>query len=285
MMHGSSGWSPIGDGAQQEWDRKSPSNFQYHANAATNYPPTENWREASRHRNAPPRLRGRGWETMNAGGCLGDDGKLGLSPMVGVEMKSSASGCSGKSPRLLKPSPSDLQLEPGRTRDGNLMGRQATDIHEGMRWRFSAPWAPSGEYDADVAKANRNRSALGTTTQASLGDSDVTDVHDGRLPRGRSIPRAPDESYGVGGLPRQLPHMRSSLDAVAYGRDIDGSGSGGAIPWAAEGRLRTMETGWSRERRNTDIHRGVGEPEGSSSRMIPVGHEQCAGRRLQQVLR
>ena len=79
--------------------------------------------------------------------------------------------------------------------------------------------------------------------------------------------------------------MRSSLDAVAYGRDIDGSGSGGAIPWAAEGRLRTMETGWSRERRNTDIHRGVGEPEGSSSRMIPVGHEQCAGRRLQQVLR
>ena len=227
---------------------------------------------------------------MDPNASLGEDSP-GQSPLTynGVGMSPTKVGGvwarGSLSPRSLKTSVSEpLFLPDGRTRDGNLIERHATDIHEGKPWRKNVPWAPKEDYDADIAKDAGNRSDLGTTAQNSLRNSvqrDATDIHEGR-PWRRSIPWAPSENYGQGDPHPQPPHMRSEVDSVIYGRDIDGSGSGGEVPEWAQG-LSTTEMGWSMTRRRSNIHRGVGEPEASSSLRLPVGHEQCAGRRLQQV--
>ena len=240
----------LADGAQVQWDRKAPANFQAHANATTIHPPIspENWSaiQASRYgagpsgarRNAPPKLRGRGWG-MDPDACLSP---FGQSPLVynGVGMSpTKVSGVwarGGLSPRSLNVSnerglrlttsvSEPLLLPDGRTRDGNLIERHATDIHEGKPWRKDIPWAPKEDHDADAAKDARNRSDQGTKAENSSRNSvqrHATDIHEGR-PWRRSIPLAPSEYYGQSDPHPQPPHMRSEVHSVIYGRlDIYG---------------------------------------------------------------
>ena len=235
----------LADGVQVQWDRKAPANFQAHANATTIHPPisTENWSaiQASRYgtgpsgarRNAPPMLRGRGWD-MDP-----DASPFGQSPLVyngvgsptkvgGVWARGSLSPRSlnvsnEQGPRLTASASEPLLLPDGRTRDGNLIERHATDIHEGKPWRKNVPWAPREDYDADVAKDAGHRSDQGTKAQNSLHTSvqrRATDIHEGR-PWRRSIPLAPSENlYGQGDPHSQCqpPHMRSEVYSVLYGR-------------------------------------------------------------------
>jgi len=184
-------------------------------------------------------------------------------------------------------------LPEGRTRDGNLLERHATDIHEGRPWRKNVPWAPRMDYDSAAAADAAGRSDLGTKEKASIvqfvpdgASRHATDIHDGK-PWKRAVPWAPDENYGVGDPHPQPPHMRSEVDSVVYGRDIDGSGSGGEVPeWAVHlGIKDTTEMGWSMKRTRSNIHREYkGEPVATSSLHKPVGQEQCAGRRMQQIV-
>ena len=230
---------------------------------------------------------------------------MGTSPMVGFGMNSSAAGGvwargtpqdTRTTPRALKPSASEPLyhvLPEGRTRDGNLIERHATDIHEGRPWRKNVPWAPSSDYDAASATDAGNRSDLGTKEKASItqfvpdgASRHATDIHDGK-PWRRAVPWAPDENYGVGDPHPQPPHMRSEVDSVVYGRDIDGSGSGGEVPeWAVHlGITDTTQMGWSMKRSRSNIHREYkGEPAATSSLHKPVGQEQAAGRRMQQIV-
>ena len=220
-----SGHEPhLADGAQVQWDRKAPANFQAHANATTLHPPIspENWSaiQASRYgagpsgarRNAPPKLRGRGW-VMEPDACLGEDSPLfDLSPLTGVGMSPTKVGgawargslrpslsshslnvANERGPRLTTSVSEPLFLPDGRTRDGNLIERHATDIHDGMPWRRSVPWAPKENYDANAAKDAGNRSEQGTKAQNS--QRHATDIHEGN-PWRRSIPLAPSENYG-----------------------------------------------------------------------------------------
>ena len=239
----------LADGAQVQWDRKAPANFQAHANATTIHPPIspENWSaiQASRYgagpsgarRNAPPKLRGRGWG-MDPDACLSP---FGQSPLVyngvgsptkvgGVWARGSLSPRSlnvsnEQGPRLTASASEPLLLPDGRTRDGNLIERHATDIHEGKPWRKDIPWVPKEDHDADAAKDARNRSDQGTKAENSSRNSvqrHATDIHEGR-PWRRSIPLAPSEYYGQSDPHPQPPHMRSEVHSVLYGRlDIYG---------------------------------------------------------------
>ena len=154
------------------------------------------------------------------------------------------------------------------------------------------PWAPSSDYDAEAARDNNNRSDLGTKEKASIkgwlegASRQTTDIHDGK-PWKRAVPWAPAENYGVGDPHPQPPHMRSEVDSVVYGRDIDGSGSGGEVPeWAVHvGAEETAAMGWSMKRSRSNIHREYkSEPAATSSLHKPVGQEQCKGRRMQQIV-
>ena len=240
----------LADGAQVQWDRKAPANFQAHANATTIHPPIspENWSaiQASRYgagpsgarRNAPPKLRGRGWG-MDPDACLSPFGQsplvyngVGMSPtkVSGVWARGSLSPRSlnvsnERGLRLTTSVSEPLLLPDGRTRDGNLIERHATDIHEGKPWRKDIPWAPKEDHDADAAKDARNRSDQGTKAENTSRNSvqrHATDIHEGR-PWRRSIPLAPSEYYGQSDPHPQPPHMRSEVHSVIYGRlDIYG---------------------------------------------------------------
>ena len=178
-------------------------------------------------------LRGRGWD-------MGPDASpFGQSPLVyngvgsptkvgGVWARGSLSPRSlnvsnEQGPRVTASVSEPLLLPDGRTRDGNLIERHATDIHEGKPWRKNVPWAPREDYDADVAKDAGHRSDQGTKAQNSLHTSvqrRATDIHEGR-PWRRSIPLAPSENlYGQGDPHSQCqpPHMRSEVYSVLYGR-------------------------------------------------------------------
>ena len=305
---------------------RPPAN-QYHGTAysTTVHPPDDNWssiqasrygQQPSRTHNATPKLRGRTRDRRNS--CPerleGDHSPLdrsefnlvqpmGTSPMVGFGDSAPPGAVWARgspqderaSPRALKPSNSEPlyhNLPEGRTRDGNLLERHATDIHEGRPWRRAVPWAPSSDYDAEAARDNNNRSDLGTKEKASIkgwlegASRQTTDIHDGK-PWKRAVPWAPAENYGVGDPHPQPPHMRSEVDSVVYGRDIDGSGSGGEVPeWAVHvGAEETAAMGWSMKRSRSNIHREYkSEPAATSSLHKPVGQEQCKGRRMQQIV-
>ena len=199
---------------------------------------------------------------------------MGTSPMVGFGDSAPPGAVWARgspqderaSPLALKPSNSEplySNLPEGRSRDGNLLERHATDIHDGRPWRRAVPWAPNSDYDAEAARDDHNRSDLGTKEKASIkgwlegASRQTTDIHDGK-PWKRAVPWAPADDYGVGDPHPQPPHMRSEVDSVVYGRDIDGSGSGGEVPeWAVHlGAEETAANGWSmqRTRSNRFLH-------------------------------
>ena len=280
--------------------------------------PSSTLRFPAAQQDASPKLRGRSWDKMNPV-IPGDHSPMrqsdfnlsqpmGTSPMVGFGMNTTPAGGvwarpspqdTKTTPRALRPSASEPLyhvLPEGRTRDGNLIERHATDIHEGRPWRKNVPWAPRSDYDAESARDDGNRSDLGTQEKAVISDGFVpdgasrhaTDIHDGK-PWRRAVPWAPDENYGVGDPHPQPPHMRSEVDSVVYGRDIDGSGSGGEVPeWATHLGLSAdniIQMGWSMKRRSSNIHwEYKGEPAATSSLHKPVGQEQAAGRRMQQIV-
>ena len=228
---------------------------------------------------------------------------MGTSPMVGFGDSAPPGAVWARgspqderaSPLALKPSNSEplySNLPEGRSRDGNLLERHATDIHDGRPWRRAVPWAPNSDYDAEAARDDHNRSDLGTKEKASIkgwlegASRQTTDIHDGK-PWKRAVPWAPADDYGVGDPHPQPPHMRSEVDSVVYGRDIDGSGSGGEVPeWAVHlGAEETTSKGWSMKRSRSNIHLHYkSESAATSSLHKPVGQEQVKGRRMQNIV-
>ena len=235
-------------------------------------------------------------QTMNPGQYLGDDNPFGESPMVGI--KSSAS---------------EPLFDQHRTRDGSAIQRNATDIHQGRdRTRAGAvpPRAnplsgPGAAADVQHRSGNGGRYDVGVVGEGGahtgLGARDATDIHGGRRWR-RAVPAHASASFGEDEVHLQAPHMRSTVDSILLGRDIDFSGDPDSedvegstpSPWR---KLKGVP--WTMKRRASNIHEGersyssVREREsslGSSERAganalaLTVGHEQQAGRRLQQVV-
>lgn len=236
-----------------EWNPNAP--YEGHTDAAA---PPAMLNRVGTVKIAPPALRGKGWATLDPDEDLPPTlvETYGASPLVGISSSASA-------PTLAQTG------KGGLTRDGASLERNGTDIHEGRPWRRSVPYAPNPNYDGGAAAATENASndIFGSATAtakrhmpiAQGSSRDATDIHEGR-PWRRSVPSAPDSNYGVGDPNPHPPHMRSSVDTVVYGRDMDMS----ATEILTDGK-GAADCGWSMARKASDLR--VGEK-------ARLGHEE-----------
>lgn len=161
---------------------------------------------------AAPRLRGGGGSSVftAAYGLIVDQDApvsaaeaYGSSPMVGIPSSASA------------PVIDRRQARAGLNRDGYRIDRHGTDLHQGKPWRADLHQPPDPNYQppaqlvqhAELHAGRRSCCASQALTAATPWDPDF----------GKNDPNP------------YAPHMRSSVDTLLYGRDLDKSDETSAL--------------------------------------------------------